>query len=298
MFTALEEHLDKDPTLYLDEMKDFFYDKYRVVVSLSTIQRTLKSNNMTRKKIYNKASQTIERLKIEFIDSLRYLVKCPEMALFIDETHKDRNAHRRMFGWSKRGVKINHYSPFNTEFNYTMIGAADCFGFVDYMCEVIDHTVHEKEESKPVDAERFLRYMKDHVIPYLGNFLNGEKHSVIIMDNCSIHMDPEIARLIHEAGAVIVYSAPYACDLIPIESMFHSYKAFLRRHSASFLTDFWHTHEMALHSLTPTEGLNTFRMTTLNELVDNHPLMRNNSFDVSTFFSVLLPAVIAMDEDS
>ncbi len=48
------------------------------------------------------------------------------LALFIDETQKDRKAARRKRGWSLRGIEIVSNESFNTDTRYTMIGAAVC----------------------------------------------------------------------------------------------------------------------------------------------------------------------------
>lgn len=126
---------------------------------------------------------------------MQQALKRPEQALFIDETYKDRDAHRGKYGWSGRGVKINWYETFNplSELDYTMIGVADCFGFCDYMCEYINEKDLSPDEEevdpsfhapKGVSTVRFMRFMLERVIPHLGNYLRGEAHSVVIIDNC------------------------------------------------------------------------------------------------------------------
>jgi transposase len=71
------------------------------------------------------------------------------------------------------------------------------------------------------------------------------------MDNCSIHIDTRVGSLIADAGAVLLYSALYSPDLIPIEYMFHSWKAFLKWHSTEFFSNL-----LAIMSVTPEQGLN------------------------------------------
>ena len=77
------------------------------------------------------------------------------------------------------------------DIRYTFIGGADCFGFVPGACDVVLHQYKEKEDHKPVDTERFVVYVETKLVPELGNFLNCEPHRVVIMDNCSIHLDPQ-----------------------------------------------------------------------------------------------------------
>ena len=46
---------------------------------------------------------------------------------------------------------------------------------------------------------------------------------------CSIHLDPRVRRLIDGAGAVIVYSAAYSPELIPIDYIFNNWKSYMKR---------------------------------------------------------------------
>ena len=56
----------------------------------------------------------------------------------------------------------------------------------------------------------------------------------MVIDNGSIRIDQRVAKAITDAGAIIVRSAPYSPELIPIESMFHSWKSYLKRHAVEF----------------------------------------------------------------
>ena len=157
---------------------------------------------------------------------------------------------------------------------YTLIGAADCLGFVIPACDVCLHRYREKEDEKPVDADRFVQYVRTKLVPVLGNFSRREPRSVVIMDNCSIHLDVRVRELIEGAGAILVYSAPYCPAYIPIEYLFHQWKSFLRRNYVDFNINWYDVHSLALMSITPEQGLNYFKKTTLVELVENHPLMK------------------------
>jgi len=70
--------------------------------------------------------------------------------------------------------------------------------------------------------------MQTHVGPILGNNFMQELNSSVKMDNCSIHIDPRIVKLIEDAGVIIIYSAPYCPEIIPIEYMFNQWKAYLK----------------------------------------------------------------------
>ena len=57
--------------------------------------------------------------------------------------------------------------------------------------------------------------MQCKLCPVLGNFERGEAHSVVVMDNVSIHCGPRVREMIETTGAVLVMTAPYSPDLNP-----------------------------------------------------------------------------------
>ena len=52
------------------------------------------------------------------------------MAVFVDESNKDRKAARRKYGRSPINTPANYRSLFNMDTRYTFIGAADFNGFI------------------------------------------------------------------------------------------------------------------------------------------------------------------------
>ena len=49
-------------------------------------------------------------------------------------------------------------------------------------------------------------------------------HSVVIMDNCSIHHVPEVVKAIQDVGALLHFLPPYSPDFAPIEETFSKVK--------------------------------------------------------------------------
>ena len=64
------------------------------------------------------------------------------------------------------------------------------------------------------------------MMPYNGT----NPHSVLILDNCSVHHIHEVKDLLHQAGIVVLYLPPYSPDLNPIEEAFNYVKSYLRKH--------------------------------------------------------------------
>jgi hypothetical protein len=94
------------------------------------------------------------------------------------------------------------------------------------------------------------------------------------MDNCSIHLDPRVKKLIEGVGAILIYSAPYTPELIPIEYMFHNWKSYLKRNMEDFKRDWYTVHLAGLASIKPQMGLNFFKNTGLVDLVREHPMSK------------------------
>jgi transposase len=269
---VLKTIIDNCPVLYLDEISKLIQTKLKIKFSSSSISKALRHKlRYSRKVVYEKATQQLARDKFNFIETMRFYIQKPEMAIFIDESNKDRKAAKRKYGWSPIGTQVNYKGLFNMDTRYTLIGAADFFGFVIPACETVLHKYKDKEEHKPVDADRFVQYVQKKLVPMLGNYSKQEPHSVVIMDNCSIHIDIRVRQLIEATGAIIVYSAPYSPELIPIEYMFHQWKAYLKRNYIDFNINWYKIHIQALMSVTRQQGINYFKNTTLVELVENHP---------------------------
>ena len=62
------------------------------------------------------------------------------------------------------------------------------------------------------------------LLPNLQPFNGINAHSVVIMDNCSIHYVPNIVTMIEEVGAIVHILPPYSPDLNPIEESFSKVK--------------------------------------------------------------------------
>lgn len=112
----LKSVVDASPLLYLDELAKAMTLKLGRKIRGSTIGYVLRKRlGYTRKKLFTKASQYVEKEKNDFIETLRFFSQKPEMAIFIDESHKDRSASRRKHGWSKKGTPVNYTSMFITD---------------------------------------------------------------------------------------------------------------------------------------------------------------------------------------
>ena len=78
-----------------------------VLISPSTIWRALHDQLDYRLlAVAERAKEMNETERAEFTEALTIILEHPEMAIWIDETHKDRNSSRRRKAWGRRGRKL------------------------------------------------------------------------------------------------------------------------------------------------------------------------------------------------
>jgi hypothetical protein len=77
----------------------------------------------------------------EYIRALEHILANPSMALFVDETAKDRNAARRRRHWSKQcqtPIEREFFIGDNQRKRYSMLSACDMNGFILAACEIVE----------------------------------------------------------------------------------------------------------------------------------------------------------------
>ncbi len=99
----------------------------------------------------------------------------------------------------------------------TAIAMMSCEGILD---------VHVTKGT--TDGETFINFTQKHILPILQPFDGCNPHSVVIMDNCSIHHVREIAEIIDQVGAILLFLPPYSPDLNPIELAFSKVKTVIK----------------------------------------------------------------------
>ena len=78
-----------------------------------------------------------------------------------------------------------------------------------------------------VDSDLFFDFIRGDLLPQLQPFDGTNPHSVVILDNCSIHYVESIHELFEASGVLLLFLPSYSPDLMPIEEAFSSVKMFL-----------------------------------------------------------------------
>jgi transposase len=104
-----------------------------------------------------------------------------------------------------------------------------------------------------VNAPTFLAYVEQVLVPAL------HRGDVVIFDNLSSHLSPQVTAAIERAGASVLPLPPYSPDFNPIEEMFSKLKGFLRRVGARAKEHLYDAIGDGLREVTPGDIFGWFR---------------------------------------
>ena len=207
--------LYEHPAMYLDEIVSEVDNLLGIKVSLSTICKLLKRFGITRKKIRQVAQQRCYLLQGTFIAHvLNFNV---DMFVWLDETGTDKRDQFRKYGYALRGVTPTYHRLLSRGVRINAIA-----------CMSVDGMISLELVKGSVNGDIFFDFLRGSLIPNMQHFPNP--HSVLIMDNCSIHHTERVTDLLQQAGIITLYLPPYSPDLMPLEESFSCVKNYLRRH--------------------------------------------------------------------
>jgi transposase len=104
-----------------------------------------------------------------------------------------------------------------------------------------------------LDAITFQTYVEQVLVPAL------RRGDVVVFDNLSSHLSPEVFDAIERAGASVLPLPPYSPDFNPIEEMLSEFKEFLRRVGARAKEQLYDAIGEGLREVTPQDILGWFR---------------------------------------
>lgn len=139
------------PTLFLDELTDILEQERGVVVSTSTVCRTLARTNITHKSVAEEASERNERLRAAWIAQWgRYLAPC---FAWLDESGVDDQSNNRPKGWAESGHACIRSTSFNRGVKYSVLPVLTTDGIV--AVEIF---------KGAVDKDIFIRFLRQQVV--------------------------------------------------------------------------------------------------------------------------------------
>lgn len=208
------------PGVLLSEIQNELTSVLAVDVDVSTICRFLQASGFTRQKLRYVALQRDEFLRQKFI--LDMSIYNPDMLVFLDESGADRRNMLRKYGYSMRGKPAQKHALLFRGEHVSAIANISVSGLLDV--DVVKGTV---------DGDRFYDYVQKHLLPHLMPFNGVNPHSVVVLDNCSIHHVEGVTSMIEEVGALVHFLPPYSPDFNPIEETFSKVKAEMKNMEVS-----------------------------------------------------------------
>ena len=213
---ALLRLILKHPGIYLQELQDELFELFGVIISVSTICRTLGSMGCTRQAMHHIALQRSDSERAKLMAEIS--VYDPSMFVWLDETGCDRRNTIRKYGYSFRGMSLEDHRLLIRGVRYSAIPVMSLDGI---------HDVYLAEGS--VNGEKFTDFILNCLLLVLMPFNGVNPRSVVIMDNANIHHVEEVTDLIETvAGARLCFLPPYSPDLMPAEGVFSQIKSIMK----------------------------------------------------------------------
>lgn len=201
--------------MYLVEICAKIQELTGTTVSGSTVCRLLQKHGYTRKKIRQVAKQRCEELRGIFM--ARVFNYPREFLVWCDETGSDQRDQIRKFGYSLRGLTPVYHRYLLRGTRISSVAAMTSSGVLTY-----------EFHTDTMNGDKFFDFVRGKLIPSMQAFTGP--HSILIMDNCSIHHVEEVKQELEAAGILVIFLPSYSPDCNPCEEMFSFVKYYLKDH--------------------------------------------------------------------
>ena len=161
------------------------------------------------------AIQRDDGLRVQFVSDMSLYEQ--EMLIFIDETGSDKRDSLRKYGYSLRGRPAKSHKIISRGKHVSAIVMMSMNGILDV------NIVHGS-----VNGDVFCDFVEKFLVPHLLPYNGHNPHSVIILDNCSIHYCQEAIQMTQAVRALVHFLPPYSPDYNPIEEAFSELKSSMK----------------------------------------------------------------------
>lgn len=232
---AVQKWVQEAPNLTLNALCQRYQATFDQKVSKSAMDRALKRLNLTRKKKTfqdpQRQSERVQRRWTEYQEKVS--AYSAEKRIYLDEMGAALNLVLE-YGRSPKGERVYGERPTSQGERISTLGALSTQGIITALCF-----------EGTLNGSVFLYFLEHFLCPQL------KSGQVVIMDNASPHKVEEVAELIEETGAELLYLPPYHPDLNPIEMAWSSIKHFLRKAQTRTKDALYEALAQALNTLPP-----------------------------------------------
>jgi transposase len=220
---TIKHTLATKSSTYHNELKNIICEQHDITVHKSTICRTLKYENISRKKLTRKAVEGNEHNRYLWQKYVYDHEIVASMIVSVDEMGYDRLDAQRKYGYATIGNPAVVEEAFTRGPKLTLIAAL-----------VIDQVMSYKVIPGAANADDFLIFLVDYVFPGMNPF-PGDR-SVLLIDNCKTHHDIRVDQWCRERGFLVLYLPAYTPIYQPVERLFKSIKTSAQRYD-ELMTD-------------------------------------------------------------
>jgi hypothetical protein len=169
--------IERDPTFYLDEMADFIFMEFGVMLDNPRVSRLLKSLETTHKRLSVRAAQRNDTLinawtfKMQFWDA--------RQLIFVDESAYNERTGDRRFGWGPIGVPARTKRWLKKTERWSLLPAYTLEGYLNPILF-----------KGAITALIFEKWLAEDVLPNVNR--PPGLQMILVMDNCRIHKSPVV----------------------------------------------------------------------------------------------------------
>ena len=92
----------------------------------------------------------------------------------------------------------------------------------------------------------FFSTIQKLLVPHVMPFNGTNHHSVIVLDNASIHHVDGVIEMLHSLGTLVLFLPPYSPDFNPIEEAFSKVKSLIRDYELELETQSMNMQEIIM----------------------------------------------------
>jgi transposase len=199
--------LDQQPWIFLDEICDFLFEAYDIIVNKSTVSRVLRKIEVTRKRLKVVAAQRNEELRLDWQYNLMEFTA--DQLVCVDESGSDERTGDRMYGWANKGARAQVSRWLANKERVSVLPAYTIEGYIT-----------ARTFKGTCTGDIFEEFIIEQVLPICNAY--PAPRSVVVLDNASVHHSNKasILEVARRRGVLIRFLPPYSPDFNPIEESF------------------------------------------------------------------------------
>lgn len=215
-------YLDERPSAYCSKLAMAVWDRFGIEICGRTVGNVIKSLRWTRKVAKQRARAQSQQLRALWQEKRSNW--CRRRLVFCDKSSANLKTSWRKYAWSPKGSDAEEYRGTKKGSRYSVLPAITIDGYLPGGTLIVEGSVKR---------DMYLFWLQHTVLPLLT-----PGYHILVIDNCSTHHGDDIKPLCRSFGIQLEYLPPYSPDLNPIETTFHTLKAWIRRHAESFEADY------------------------------------------------------------